>query len=1069
MVYRSLIRWSSLAQSMFFSIAQPDPRCCFAGAMGDHQSQPSRLRPSGFATSTAQRGSSDAAAAGKGFLRAQSKLDPTLSRAFEPDLSQGHWCLNIFFHPPSGGSKARRASLGWGRRRQFNGRSSHGPLPLSSGQAKGVVVWFFFVILTGTLMSLATPAEAQNLLSSEPTGTQYPSQEYYLGLQAYRAGDLNTASELFDAALRNARRDVHGRWVDSIPSLAMLAECHWQLGSLPTAREHLDHVFQIAMRSRGWLNRVDWSKLTNSGFQTTQPNLWPETKAVRVLPVTRRIMYLSGEQLTEERLARGGVIEEPSIRSIDAVEILRGLAIASYRRRIILGPLCEHDPLGAGLLESTKYPANLNDATAHTLIGCVRAGGHFAAGDDDRTISNATNSANVSGSAHPLTAVTMLTHGSAPAGTAKADQAVAGLIQTIHAAGALEQPEWAGESMQLAASCADSQNAGVLVNLAKSIGVVLNRESRLAALHCWIAGADAAVTAGDLTAASEMLGNAQSIASRRDVVLPRMEAYAAYVAARIAASSGSSIGVVDKTAVDQALARVNEFARNNQYRNQPLVSMPRIYQLGLVRQTIGNSQGIRTGEQLLADYCRDSPIDAWRRDPVDALSGVIADRSVLHAARVNLAATQRYGDKLLIASDALLADRFNSQLPLGGRLTQIRFLSRVDDAALDPEAVLMRDQAGAPLKELRVAVSAMNRPDRQQIASLESQATRIGLDRAELPLVTPPPLKPKRPTAGLPPRTGLLTFVQIGSKMHASLAVEGKITMWTIPGSGRVHSEVGQLLRGIGVGKTRGTRLTEDQAWRTAAGTLRRHLIPKDQSFATLEIDHLIVVPDGPLWYVPFELLPLTEEDDGESIGDRISISYAPTPGFALHALTSQNSSRAIGIASGPLFAPKDAEQNKLVVQSIMDAIQDPVNLSATTTEPSGLFGPSIGHFVVAAPRNATTGNLLTTMQLSPQDNRSAYGTLAGWIQYPAIVPRSVVLVGLRTPVERWKNGYRVRTFSNHVRTENSRSRKRVGQSVGCWRRIYRGVAPRISTRIAVRQHEQCVGASKNGASPHRT
>lgn len=856
------------------------------------------------------------------------------------------------------------------------------------------------------LLAGVTPVVAQNLLSREPSGTEYPSREYYLGLQAYRAGDLDSAIDLFDAALRSARRDIHGRWVDSIPSLAMLAECHWHMGSLPTANEHLEQVFQIAIRSRGWFSRVDWRKMTDEVVRSTPSNLWPETRAVRMLPLKNRMMYLSGEPLTEARLARGGLIEEPSVRSMDVVEIMRGLAVASYRRRIILGPLSESDPLAAGLLESTKYPSNLNSPPARALIGSVRAGAHFASGDDKQSISNASNSTSFNGSATPLSAITMLTQGSAMAGTAQADQAIAGLIATVHVAGASEQPEWVGEALQLAAGCATAKNASELVTLAKSVAAVLHRESQLSALHCWIAGADAAITAGDLGSAREMLGNAHTLAARRDVVLPRLESYAAYTAARIEAASGSSMGISNRTPVDESLARVQEFALNHQYRNQPLISMPRIYQLSLVRQAIGVSQGGRTNIALLESYCQDAPLGAWRRDPVDAISGVIADRSALFTARVNLAASQGYSDKFLIAVDALMADRFNSQLPLGGRLSQIRVLSRTADADLDPDVIAMRDQSGPSIKQLRASVSAVPRPDLQQVNDWESAACQIALGRSQLPQVMPPPLDLKRPIAKLPRRTALLTFVQIGNKMHGMLAADGKISVWNVAGSGRLHSEVGRLLRGIGVGKNRGTRISDGNEWRTAASAIRRHLLPKDQTISADELDHLIVVPDGPLWYVPFELLPLTDDDDdSDLLGDRISISYAPTPGLALNRIESQNNSRAIGIASGPLFAPKDGELNKVAIQSIIDVVPEPIDLAANTNEPSGLFGQSIGHFVVAAPRNATSKSLTTTMQLSPHDSDTPYGTLAGWIRFPAIVPRSVIMVGLRTPIDGGKMG----------------------------------------------------------------
>ena len=83
--------------------------------------------------------------------------------------------------------------------------------------------------------------------------------------------------------------------------------------------------------------------------------------------------------------------------------------------------------------------------------------------------------------------------------------------------------------------------------------------------------------------------------------------------------------------------------------------------------------------------------------------------------------------------------------------------------------------------------------------------------------------------------------------------------MWTVNGSNRIPSELGKVLRGIGVGKTRGERLPVDESWKQHAVTLRRHLIPEDTTITPEKFDELIIVPDGPLWYLPFELLPVLE------------------------------------------------------------------------------------------------------------------------------------------------------------------------------------------------------------------
>ena len=70
--------------------------------------------------------------------------------------------------------------------------------------------WFSLVLLIGYLLVAPCPAAAQGgrlggtgvLGGVEPSG-QYPSQQYYIGLEVYRSGDLEQAIRVFDAAMRS--------------------------------------------------------------------------------------------------------------------------------------------------------------------------------------------------------------------------------------------------------------------------------------------------------------------------------------------------------------------------------------------------------------------------------------------------------------------------------------------------------------------------------------------------------------------------------------------------------------------------------------------------------------------------------------------------------------------------------------------------------------------------------------------------------------------------------------------------------------------------------------------------
>jgi hypothetical protein len=835
----------------------------------------------------------------------------------------------------------------------------------------------------------------------EPTG-QYPSPQYYLALEIYRSGDLGEAIVAMEDALRSGRRDIRGRWIDSIPALAMMAECHWQLGNIPAAKEYIDQVFQIAITNRGWLGRVDWQSAVQPGVQLSPPSyLWAEAAAVRRVPVSDKVMFRAGQPLSEAVLRRGGEIQEQTVRTMDIVEIARGLAIASYRRRILLGPLSGQDPLGSELLEAIKYPADLQLPLGKTLIGSMRTTAHFSSLDDKQTIEVASQNAMFSGAAHPLSAITLLAQLSAMAGAETTDSVAPLALSTANIAAALKQPEFLGEAMQLAAGCCNAQQASAVRQAATTVAGAMLRESPLASLHCLIAGADASITAGDLESAATLLAQAQSLGSRRDVTLPRMNAYGAWVSARLAAARGSSAGIAQSTDFDKAILQMTGFALNHRVRAQSLVSMPRVFQMALIRQSIGANFGGNTGDQLLRAYSADPPIDVWRRDPVDALAGVLIDRSAAYLARVQLAGSVGEADPLLVAGDAMLAARFQQRLPLGGRIAQVRALAGTDDSLLDPAVVELRNKLGRDMSELRAAALAGG-VDPAQNDALEAKACAIAVSRVALPRISPPVLDEKLPVAKLPARTGLLTFINAGNQLYAAFAADGKVSTWTIAGANRLPNEVAQLLREIGVGKARGNRLPENDSWREAASKLRSRLIPDDQQLSAERFDELIVVPDGPLWYLPFEILPVSDSQS-PLLGDQLAVRYAPTPGLAIKTTALPADNPTIGLSAELFFAPRDPEQNETMIKSLLDVIGQPVRLPQTPMIPTSLLEANVGHLVIAATRSSEKDTLLTS--IATYDRDSPYGTLAAWMRFPLQVPRSVVLFGMRTPVDQGQMG----------------------------------------------------------------
>lgn len=887
--------------------------------------------------------------------------------------------------------------------------------PIVGSRIQGLIL-AVLTILAVNQTALGQGAGLGPSLGREPTGSSYPSQHYYAALELYRTGELDRAIDAFDFAINRTRKDINGHWIDAIPVYAMLGECQYRLGDLEGAMQSFDMSLKIAIRYRGWLSRPVWAEVLMAQVKfSPKQYLWPEANAVNRLPVTRTIKFYSGEQMTEARLAAGGRIEELNIKPLDAIEILRGLAIASYRRRIILGPLAEGDALATQLLESTKYPAGLQLAIARNLIGATRAAERFGAMQDERAVTDAAENATFNGGVHPISPITGLCAASALAGSDKPTAAVPLCLAVANQAASMDHFEWVGEALQLAAGCATSAEAGVVQNAAQVAASNLLRKSRLASLQCLIAAADAAVTAGDLTSATARLTEARTLAMRRDVTQPRLEASIAYVAARIATRTGAVSGQASAGVPwDDHLAQMISFATNSRLRKRELITMPRLYQLQRVRLALGRNLDGASADVLLAKYADDPPIDVWRRDPVDAIAGLIANRDSIRLARLRTAATRESGQDVFARIEDIQSGRIRTQLPLGGRVMQVRALARLPDELLEKQLVDFRNVAPLPIRDLRraakAALDAIPAADadpgaeQSKLDRLESSAWAIALDRYDLPAVMPHRLDPKQPASVLPDGVGVLTFFQDGNLFHAVLCTKKKSTYWPIKGAPRVAGEIAKVTRGIGAAPTRGARLPDDQGWRGDAIALRDRLIMSSTgpilTGALVGVDHLIVIPDALLWYVPFEILP-TEGEDSPLLGDSIKLTYAATPSLAIYPTAPATTKPVVAITSGKFFAPREAEANEALVQSLVDSIAagGSVRLPQQAARTTSRVGEIAGHLMVAEPVTPNPNSTLDT-PLAAYEASQRNGTLRSWLGFPPAAPGSVFLPGFRSNLD---------------------------------------------------------------------
>lgn len=854
----------------------------------------------------------------------------------------------------------------------------------------------------GALAAVAVPAGAQGVppVAALQGGRKtYPSQAYYFGLEVYRSGDLPAAVNSFENALSQTRRDQQGRWIDAIPVHAMLAECHFELGNLTLAHKHLDAACSIQLRFANWPSQLQW----------------PPPQAAERNPGVNRIPWWSGPPmqetyvpsrmpLNEARQSIGvgpdgnaAVGAQVNALTIDAVEVLRGLAIVGYRRQVLMGSLGHGEPILENTIRSLGSAPPSGGPVATATLGSVEAILKLANEGKPQDANSSTAMAMVNGNqVHPISPLLLC---AAARTVALGDQPQAAYPLALRAAAAaslLEQPEWVAEALQIAVGVKPDASAAELLNIATSAVAVFRNDARLLAARGGTVAIEAAIDAGRTGEASQWLTTVGGLLSNRNVQLPRSAATYHYAAARLQAAGGS------RSAADQSIRQVIGFTS----RNRNLESVPRLYQLRLLESAIRSaSLGGQTTEKVIQGYLKPPNDAVWRLDPVEAIGSLAADRSAAMAAWIRSAASRNKAEEVLFRGDVQASQAFLQTLPLAGRVLQARWLAGATDDALMPEALEIRKQPPARLRQL---LQAAGRPLPEELAaaaqaaqSQEAAAFALALERRDLPVAFPYPLRSKSQLEPLEQDEAILTFIPSGNALFAVLAKRDKVALWSVVAPARVFAQVPELLAGIGVKPNRAgsAKLPEDASkWRGTADQLRTKLIP--DMTALDGIRRLAIVPTDRLWYLPFELLPV-DGADSELLGERLDIGYAPTPGLAVQPPPPAAPGRPIGLLAFSLFAPQDRERNDEIAVGIEEAIEAPKLLPGPQPVPGRLIGTAVDHLIVAAP--VEPSGLPTPYLWSPllYDGDLAGSKLIDWLKMPWDAPRSVALPGFRSTASR--------------------------------------------------------------------
>lgn len=771
-------------------------------------------------------------------------------------------------------------------------------------------------------------------------GTQtIPSVAFDAALNALGNGEFSVALEIAGREYASGIRAAGQRWIDSIPAATVVGECLFELGRFREAVAAYDEALLLAAQHADWLLAVQFptqapqalprGRLATWGRSArgTRPAAFPDTMPIRQAGAD-----------PQKVLAQGGVLAAPVNFPIRPQEIMRSLVISLYRRGVILGPLAGEGTAideVAGALGRRPAPPN---HWSQSWVDIAQGTAAWSQGRIDQAVPLLERGLTIGNKLdHPLTPWGLL---------------VLGRIALVRddALGAARLFEEAGYA---AAEFGDSRALEESFRMVLSAHMIAGTPGIPATVQGgaeWARGNLPLLRASLLASSAEVLaaaGNAQAAAARLAEIDGRLlhgDAGRGELGALVAyAAALSAYAAADPVTGDAEFERALSLTR---------ARSPRLFQTAkLVEMVMAGTTTIsdRQAEALFARLLGDPPGADFTADPLGTLAVVTTPRPEAFDAW-GLVAARRGTDAALLAAEAAVRARWLGTLPAGGRRIGIERLLGADPARLSRDAAARRaallgrhpdlsrlidedTRLRTPLTAALLAASGKRpageappetRPgavppgeprDWESLAAVSHRrGTAIDLlaaGREPLSIDFPPLLPAADVRSRLSPGELILSFHWTAAGLWAALESADRVATWEVQQPAALAKEIGHLAKSLCLFDPH-VPVTSDRIletdWRASAAAVERLIFERSKVSLTEGIGELAIVPDGLLWYLPFEILPAGGEggeDDGggdrpgatppRMLRDVCRIRYAPTRSLAVTGANPPGAERPVG------------------------------------------------------------------------------------------------------------------------------------------------------------------------------
>jgi CHAT domain-containing protein len=867
------------------------------------------------------------------------------------------------------------------------------------------------LIVSGFLLFEGLPGEGQTAELRAPTLT------YFATFADFYAGNYKTALDRFQAEARGCIKSGQMRWIDSICYEAMIGECYYQMGMLDKALEHYNSALEICATFSNWMVSVRFDPIRASNQRKPAP--WGTSTRQSVLGYYPESSLISQGRIDNTDIYRsGGVVQNAVLYSIQPQEIVRCTTLAIRRRTELLGPISKNTPLTEKLVGALNAriapPNNWSEAWADLERGLAL----ISAGKEDQAIPCLQRSVLAAGEFdHPMTCVALLELGRLALMRGDYQQASQFFEESTFSAwdygdqGVLEEAFRYAAITHLAAN-----RKGFYTPLQAAWQWAKVKDLRQLRVSLALSAAENYLALNDTRDATVMLDDARLTLGKRKSPPGRAGGRFSYLGAQL---------LFQQHKVQEGQAA---FGSAMTYMQQ---GSNRLFQIALADNFYASgATAPRTAMEYYNELLRDPQARDWTLDPMETLAVLVTPHGLAMEHWFEAACERREHELAWEIADRARRHRFFSTLEMGGRLQSLRWILEPPAELLDEQAMLQRrdlllrwpqyaklaDEARAirtKLADLPLASEDQTAWKEQsrllaELASLSAQQEailrEIALRREPAAMIFPPLRTVADVRKLLPKGHAILAFFVANHRLYGLLMNNADYSQWEIASLPAFTKQMSALLREMGQYQPNHELTPKDitdTKWTLSAAKLLDVLLKGSRADFSKSFEELAIVPDGMLWYLPFDALQVGVDGQLQPLISRVRIRYCPTLSLAVAPQARQSKPNAkTAVILGKLYPRDDDARAKAAFERLSAVLPGAVALKPPSPGPNADYKVCFNRLIVLDDLSINDHDPYGWTPAPIDRTKSGSASLAEWMSLPWGGPEEIILPGYHTSAE---------------------------------------------------------------------